>query len=142
MDLFPEATKHRSVNQNVCDDKPLDVGDIQNFVKADACFLPLKEGAFLSSYSSHTIEHVLDPKRMISELLRVCRGNVEVICPHKEAPWGCVESKPLHINGLMSEWFTSFLKKFSDTEFEVSPEDPAGPFGDISVRVWRRTVCG
>ncbi|MFA5365941.1 MAG: class I SAM-dependent methyltransferase, partial [Candidatus Bathyarchaeia archaeon] len=57
---------------------------IKNFVVADACHLPFRDGCFSLVYSSHVIEHVVDPVLMFKEMLRVSCRKVVVRCPHRK----------------------------------------------------------
>jgi ubiquinone/menaquinone biosynthesis C-methylase UbiE len=68
VDLFVEATGHR-----VDKTRPLDIRNIPNFVKADACHLPFRDNVFDEVISYHTIEHVLNPVLMIKEMIRTCK---------------------------------------------------------------------
>jgi len=120
VDLFPEATPHRSADQRVCDDKPLNVKLIKNFVKADACHLPFKDRVFSRVYSGHTIEHVKNPQGMIRELLRVSYSEIEIVCPRADSPYGISERKPLHINALSPKWFQDVLSRLPEIEFNIS----------------------
>ena len=140
VDLFPEATAHRSADQQKCDDQPLDVKNIPNFVRADASHLPFKDGAFRRVYSGHTIEHVEDPEAMIAELLRVSSCEVEITCPHAESPWGSVACKPLHVNALRPEWFKTVLEAVPSIDFEVSCNSYGEGPGDIFVKVRKKRL--
>jgi SAM-dependent methyltransferase len=81
---------------------------IPNFVIADAVFLPFKDECFEMVVSSHVIEHVKNPSRMVSELLRVTRLRVVVKCPHKCGSWA---KRPFHVNFLDENWFKSAFAK-------------------------------
>ena len=140
VDLFPEATAHRSADQQKCDDQPLDVKNIPNFVRADAGHLPFKDGAFRRVYSGHTIEHVEDPEAMIDELLRVSSCEVEITCPHAESPWGSVACKPLHVNALRPEWFKTVLEAVPSIDFDVSSNSYGEGPGDIFVKVRKKRL--
>lgn len=54
---------------------------IKNFIRADAEYLPFKNKIFCESISYHSIEHVVNPSRMIDEMKRVTRGTVKVVTP-------------------------------------------------------------
>lgn len=56
---------------------------VPNFVLCSCEYLPFKTGAFTKAYSRHVIEHVENPYLMLSEMVRVSNGNVELFCPHK-----------------------------------------------------------
>ncbi|MGA3058974.1 MAG: class I SAM-dependent methyltransferase [Candidatus Bathyarchaeia archaeon] len=81
---------------------------VSNFVVADAVFLPFRDGCFDVAFSSHVIEHVKDPYRMLSELLRVSKKEVVVRCPHRR---GSGAKRPHHINYLDEDWFLGSLAK-------------------------------
>lgn len=107
VDLFPHATKHRTLNN--ADDGPLDVTRIQNFVKADAAHLPFRDGAFTTVYSSHLIEHLADPTRMVKELLRVASYSVTIKCPHRLNP--AMKRNRFHKHSFNIKWFNSLSEK-------------------------------
>jgi ubiquinone/menaquinone biosynthesis C-methylase UbiE len=108
VDLFVEATPHRSGDQSKCDDKRLDTKGIPNFVMADACHLPFKDNVFNVVFSSHTIEHVNDPFLMLKEMARISKRRIIIKCPHRFASH---RIKPLHVNRLNITWFENAAKK-------------------------------
>ncbi|MFB0522304.1 MAG: class I SAM-dependent methyltransferase [Candidatus Bathyarchaeia archaeon] len=143
VDLFMKATPHRSPDQRVCDDKPLDVKAFPNFVCADACYLPFQDEVFSRAFSSHTIEHVGDPEKMLNELVRVSKHSVEVICPHAESPWASGPLKPLHIHVFKSEWFQNVLSQIPNIDFDLRFKMFGDRPGDIIVKmVKRESVTG
>jgi SAM-dependent methyltransferase len=81
---------------------------ISNFIVAHAENLPFKDKCFEVVFSSHTIEHVKNPKKMLRELLRVSNCKVIVRCPHRK---GSGAKRPFHINYLDEEWFNVSLAK-------------------------------
>jgi len=83
---------------------------ISNFVLADACHLPFKDGSFENVFSSAVIEHVINPIEMLNELIRVSSLNVVVKCPHRfnETPT-CRHSK--HRSFFSRVWFVRFLRR-------------------------------
>jgi SAM-dependent methyltransferase len=81
---------------------------IPNFVVAHAENLPFKNECFEVVFSSHTIEHVKNPKKMLQELLRVSKRQVVVRCPHRK---GSGAKRPFHINYLDEEWFSALFSK-------------------------------
>jgi SAM-dependent methyltransferase len=56
-----------------------------SFAAGDALDLPAPDGSFDLVYSTETIEHVLDPERMIAEMRRVARRWVVVTTPISES---------------------------------------------------------
>jgi SAM-dependent methyltransferase len=81
---------------------------ISNFVAAHAEFLPFKDECFDIAFSSHVIEHVENPSKMIMELLRVSKRKVVVRCPHRK---GSGAKRPFHINYLDEDWFMLSLAR-------------------------------
>jgi hypothetical protein len=80
---------------------------IENFVVADACFLPFKVNAFDVAYSSHVIEHVKYPFLMVSEMCRVASKEVIIRCPHRR---GSGAKRPFHINFFDEDWFSKYAE--------------------------------
>jgi hypothetical protein len=116
VDLFPEPTPHRCVDQRINDDVALHVHEIPNFIKADAGHLPFRDNAFKSSYSWHLIEHLVDPEAFLRELMRVS-GEVEVRCPNGEYLSCRDETKPLHLHNFSLQWFQNRLSIFRDWDW-------------------------
>lgn len=58
------------------------------FTVSDAALLPFENNTYDLVYSAFAIEHVTNPKRVISEMLRVCKlkGTVVILCPNYGAP--------------------------------------------------------
>ncbi len=79
-----------------------------NFIVAHAENLPFKDECFEVVFSSHTIEHVKHPKKMLRELLRVSNHQVIIRCPHRK---GSGAKRPFHINYLDEEWFNISLAR-------------------------------
>lgn len=80
----------------------VDPKKISNYVVASAEFLPFKSGVFDVVYSSHTIEHVINPFRMFSELVRVSCRKVVVKGPHCR---GSGARRPFHVSYVDEDWF-------------------------------------
>lgn len=80
----------------------VDPHKIQNFVVASAEALPFRENCFDVVLSSHTIEHVSNPFRMLAELVRVTKRKVIIKCPHR---LGSGARRPFHVNYFDEEWF-------------------------------------
>jgi SAM-dependent methyltransferase len=75
---------------------------IPNFVVADAKHLPFRNNSFNIVFSSHTIEHVSDPKSMFAEMCRVAKRKVILRGPHRR---GSGAKRPFHVNYLDETWF-------------------------------------
>lgn len=103
VDLYVKPTHHRSADQGECKDSRLNVKNIPNFVRADACNLPLRDDLFDEVSSSHTIEHVRQPYLMVKEMVRVAKFNstITVRCPHRYASR---KGRVFHINSLNITW--------------------------------------
>jgi hypothetical protein len=138
VDLFVEATAHRCVDQRVNDDVALHVHEIKNFVKADACHLPFRDGSVKKAYSWHLIEHLVDPELFLRELTRVSAEQIEVRCPNGEYLSCMRETKPLHLHNFSVGWFTEKLKAYQDWDFAVRWDYSQSEPWEIVVAGWRR----
>jgi ubiquinone/menaquinone biosynthesis C-methylase UbiE len=110
IDPFQEATSHRSGDQRSCDDYPIDVSKTPNFIKATGEAIPIRSEIFEVAYSSHTIEHSIDPRKFLREICRVTKhgGVVKMSCPHRFEP--SRRMKTQHINHFTSRWFRKSFK--------------------------------
>ena len=140
VDLFPEPSAHRTVDQRVNSDVALHVHEIPNFVKADACHLPFRDGAFEGSYSWHLIEHVQDPNVFLSEILRVSAEKVEVRCPNGEYLSCRDETKPLHLHDFSLDLFREKLKAYLDWDFSVRWDYSQSEPWEIVVEGYRKDL--
>jgi len=55
----------------------------KNPIKCDAHFLPLRNRSFDTVYSSHLLEHVKNPSKVLIEMLRVTKHKVIFVVPHR-----------------------------------------------------------
>jgi 2-polyprenyl-3-methyl-5-hydroxy-6-metoxy-1,4-benzoquinol methylase len=67
------------------------VGDVMN--------LDFRDGTFDVIVSSECIEHTTDPRRAVSELIRVCKpgGLIAISCPNRRWQWACTVANALKI---------------------------------------------
>jgi len=72
-----------------------------NGIAADGAALPLATGSVDVSYSSNVLEHVLQPRRMLSEMVRVVApgGVIYLTFTNWLSPWGGHETSPWHYFG-------------------------------------------
>ena len=70
-------------------------------VLGSALALPVRDGAVDVCYSSNVLEHVVDPERMLDEMLRVTRPGGTVFCSYTLwlSLWGGHETAPWHFLG-------------------------------------------
>jgi len=146
VDLFVEATAHRAADQRVNDDVRLKVAEIPNFVKADACHLPFRDGAFRKAYSWHLIEHLPEPEAFLGDCCRVAAEQIEVRCPNGDPNWkygldAYGETKPLHLHRLTREWFEERLKAFPGWDWCVRLDYSQSEPYEIVVEGYRKDVC-
>src|SRR5512147_3090008 len=99
-DIFGGGWNRQEADQ--CRGEFVDPHKIPNFIVASAEFLPFMENSFDVVLSSHTIEHVSNPFRMLAELVRVSKRKVVVKCPHR---LGSGAHRPFHVNYFDEEWF-------------------------------------
>lgn len=78
----------------------------ENFILADAQFLPFKNHVFTKVNCYHVIEHVANPYKLIDELVRVSRLIVEIRCPYRIS--GYAKNRE-HIHYFNKSWFKQLL---------------------------------
>lgn len=82
---------------------------IKNFVKGDAQHLPFRNNCFQIVYSSHVLEHLINPLQALKEFKRVSNMFVVIRVPHANFYRG-IESKE-HIFSWNSYTLRNLLKK-------------------------------
>lgn len=120
----------------------VDVKAIPNFVRADAHHLPFRDHAFSRVYCFDVIEHVLDPHRLMKELIRVCHGEVEIRAPHR---FGRYAKMPFHRNYFNKTWFVRALRGYRaivDTESFWFPLGPLLTFFQLPDFIRIRILMG
>lgn len=100
VDFFKGGWNHQEADQDR--GEYVNPQKISNYIVASAEYLPFKDGCFDVVLSSHTIEHVPDPFKMLGELVRVGCRKIIVKCPHRS---GSGAHRPFHINYFTEEWF-------------------------------------
>lgn len=90
IDLFIEATAHRSLEADMRNNTDVKLSGIPNLIRADCGsrffrHLPIRDNAFDMTVSNHTIEHVDEPFLLLKEMVRVTKpnGKIQVTTPHK-----------------------------------------------------------
>ena len=78
-------------------------------------FLPFVDRCFGKVFSVHSIEHSGQPELFLRELVRVCRGDVVVRCPHR---FGSGAKRRFHRSFLNMRWFFRVLGRLG-VMFEV-----------------------
>jgi len=109
VDLFVEPTSHRSHDQRSRIDKALNVKSIPNFVRADACHLPFRNGAFDEVISLNVLEHIKNPVKMMREIVRVLKlgGTTQIHTSHWLEPR---KMKPMHLHYFSKTTLNNLLK--------------------------------
>ena len=87
----------------------LGVKAIKNFVLCDGQQLPFRTCIFERVLSSHVIEHVNNPYRFLSEIVRVCKigGCVDLRLPHRFSYGAKYKG---HINFFDYKWFNKNIQ--------------------------------
>lgn len=85
VDLFIEATAHRSIEVDMRTNTDWKLEKIPNLIKADCIYLPLKNNTFDMTISNHLIEHIEEPFLLLKEMVRVTKpdGLIQITTPHK-----------------------------------------------------------
>jgi len=71
--------------------------------------LPFPDNCFSLVVSNHLVEHLHHPEFAIKEMLRVCNGQVRIICPHRYGGYAKISSD--HKQFLNKHWFLRLGKK-------------------------------
>jgi len=102
---------YREVNPQVLGVKSVAVNPkrISNFVLASGLCLPFRSDCFDEVYSRGVIEHVDEPQRFLSELIRVSKRIVRVLAPHR---YGSKSRGTFHQAFLNVQWFSKVLKDY------------------------------
>ena len=109
VDLFVEATAHRSVGADQRRNTDVPLKHIPNLIKADCCHLPFQSNIFDVTISNHLIEHIDEPLDLLKEMVRVTKpdGKISVTTPHKlshNKKW------ILHKHSFNFKWFEKAFK--------------------------------
>lgn len=90
IDLFIEATAHRSLEANMRTNTDIKLSGVPNLIQADCGstsfrFLPIKDSVFDVAVSNHLVEHIDEPFKLLKEMVRVTKpdGLIRVTTPHK-----------------------------------------------------------
>ena len=94
-----------------------------NFVVADAAFLPFRDEAFEVAFSAFTIEQVKEPFLMLKEMCRVAKRKAIVRYFYK---WGSSARAPNHIYRFDEKWFQNAAATlgFENIQFANSIDYP------------------
>jgi SAM-dependent methyltransferase len=123
-----DSDRHRSVTCSL-ESSRLRSAIIPNLVCCDASYLPFKDNVFSLVISNHVIEHVADPLKMLSEMIRVSNHLVKITCPHRfgNGFWvvwnknGYRWTKKHHVNNMTFTWFIIAAKNLNyDCEVKCS----------------------
>lgn len=101
-DLFIKDKGHRLQKG-----KSINIKNVKNFVLCDSQFLPFKDGSFEIVHSSHLIEHVPNPIKVLDEMVRVSNDQIELFCPH----WLGDKMRgknPHHLSLFRIKWFAVY----------------------------------
>jgi predicted SAM-dependent methyltransferase len=93
-----DSLSYNNINQNICIDLSCGKNKKTGFIGVDKFSipgvdfvvdfekenLPFKDDSVENVYSSHCLEHLSDPHKLLSELIRVCRNDAsfELWLPH------------------------------------------------------------
>ena len=104
----------------------VDVKKIPNFVQCDAQYLPFRDKAFEETNCSHVIEHVVNPYRLLKELIRVTNGEITIRCPYRFVPF---KKLKYHLYFFDVNWFKTSLSSLNvDFSICISYYSPVRSF--------------
>ena len=96
-------------------------------VIADAQHLPFRDESFDIAISHHMIEHLQKPVQCVEEMLRISKGRVKIVCPHRFGHYAKIASD--HINFFNKRWFGRLAGKLNVKENIRTTFEPAIYFG-------------
>ena len=106
-------------------------------VVCDVQHLPFKHKAFKDTFCFHVLEHLDNPAKALSELIRVSSRLVEIEVPHrfgrmaKSQRWKKGNVALYHLCSFRSMWFHRCLKNFQHC-LKIIYEFPR----DLHIHVW------
>jgi ubiquinone/menaquinone biosynthesis C-methylase UbiE len=101
-----------------------------NIIQADCLTLPFKDSCFDEVYSGNVIEHVVNPVKMIREMIRVSKDKVTIIVPHR---YGRNAKQDGHIHYFNNKWFEQIVTKFPEVyNWSTEQNDRGFPFNFLS----------
>lgn len=100
-------------------------------VIADAQHIPFKEEVFDHVVSHHVLEHLPKPEIAIKEMLRVSKGRVRIVCPHKFGHYAKITSD--HIHFFNKRWFGELARVLNVKENVRTTFEPAFYFGPVGL---------
>ncbi len=111
VDLYVGYTPHTGDQVNSETFQKIEPKKINNFVRADGCHLPFRDCSFNEVFSSHLIEHVVNPFVLVKEMVRVVKYEKVIVirCPHKFAR-GAKELRH-HVSKLDEKWFRDVARR-------------------------------
>jgi SAM-dependent methyltransferase len=120
IDFFREGYNPQTGDQKIGD--YVKAQNIENFVVGDSMYLPFRDESFNVVFSTHVIEHVVDPAGMLREMNRVCNGKMIVRCPHRK---GSNARKPFHLNYLDEVWYQRVASSMGlNMQYSIAYEYP------------------
>jgi ubiquinone/menaquinone biosynthesis C-methylase UbiE len=99
--------------------------NIPNFVKADANFLPFKDETFELVLCDDVLEHEgVNFTTALNEMLRVCKGKVKFVVPHRMNKKQPLHDKYFNVK-ILNEYLKRHFKHFEiETQWKVIPNIP------------------
>jgi SAM-dependent methyltransferase len=83
---------------------------IRNFVAADCEHLPFKDNVFRVVTCFHVLEHLADPFRGLSELVRVSFWKIIIKCPHSIGEDRLSRGRNVHLSHFRPRWFWAAMR--------------------------------
>jgi SAM-dependent methyltransferase len=129
IDPYPQKSIHRMTTDGIYHECKYWM--IPNFIQADCLTLPFKDSSFDEVYSGNVIEHVVNPVKMIREMIRVSKDKVTIIVPHR---YGRNAKQDGHIHYFNNKWFEQIVTKFPEVYNWSTEQNERGfPFNFIGL---------
>lgn len=112
-DVNVDVYKRKNPQIKQYEDVNIDFKNISNFILASGLCLPFKDACFERVVCHDVIEHTRNPKKMLDELIRVAKREVEIKTPHRFGKWAKL---PYHKSYFNLKWFHRNVKLPMETE--------------------------
>lgn len=109
IDLYPIDIERKFTTRS----HQLNLKRIENFIQADAHYLPFRNGVFEEVQAYHILPHLDDPIKAIKEMLRVLqqKGRLRMRVVWRNGMFPFVKKNPHHKWSFNKSWFQRLAKK-------------------------------
>jgi SAM-dependent methyltransferase len=104
----------------------MDIKEIPNFMLASVYYLPFRERVFDRVTSSHLLEHLENPILALREMIRACKGEIDISIPHRFS--AKIKAKERgHVSFLNTSWFIKVFRILGINDYDIVPHNRCLP---------------